>query len=285
MENSVFVRVVGNEFANYIDGVTQAPIDWFGPLAHVNVLLGATNSGKSRLMRELARPAMRTQASGDLVQAARVIYRTCERWSGSPILLRLRFSFVNAIRDGLQIPAEYQEKLRGLDYSAEYQLDGFFFDQISTDLSAILAQNKNAKERYGPLQTRAAWLWLASSYFNDEKSYLRTRIMLRVKPGESSDLPSGFADDLATVEPYLRTLSNLSAPTLDDRSRVYVPVLRSAVRLFHSDSPFGPGEDVLGDTIRANYGFADSDVEVFTGGDSTKRSEPLAMVFLNREKT
>lgn len=52
-----FIQLIhydGNELKHYVDQDGQV-LKFFGPISRVNILVGATNSGKSRFMRGLAK--------------------------------------------------------------------------------------------------------------------------------------------------------------------------------------------------------------------------------------
>lgn len=67
------------DFSSYKDSEGDAQLGWIGPIAHVNAFVGATNSGKSRFLRGLARTDRYTFLSRQAIDDFTTMIRICER--------------------------------------------------------------------------------------------------------------------------------------------------------------------------------------------------------------
>ncbi|MFN8511784.1 MAG: AAA family ATPase [Thermomicrobiales bacterium] len=160
------------------------------------------------------------------------------------------------------------EVLRGSDFDRPHSIEGNLFSQIVNAVEAILDLAPDQEERYGILRTRTAVISLAVAHYRDPERIPGHGTYLVISPDSESEVRSGLVDDLVRLSSALQSWLAADAPTYDEPKRVYIPTLRSAMRMF------GTGQegwrsistDVFAATIIENYDLKDvGQLEVFTG--------------------
>lgn len=86
-----YLRIDGQHFEGYVDAPRDTPLGWLGPIARINVFVGATNAGKSRFLRALARNEHYTLIPGQSVATVNDITNLCTQWSTTTEVLPMHF--------------------------------------------------------------------------------------------------------------------------------------------------------------------------------------------------
>ncbi len=250
-----YLRIDEQHFTGYIDARIGEPLRWLGPLARINVLVGATNAGKSRFLRALAREAPYVAVPKRALPTLRALTTLCERWGTTEERIPLRFM---GSSEPHVPPANASTFIREIHRLAEqvndygqFTYDAELFRRVSQAVERTLGHPSSdtaTMEAYASLETRRRWL-----------------ARLREVPGVSA----GFEAALRELRGLLERWIAVAPCDVATPDRIYIPTLRSAVRLFDPKGGAKIDEDVLEATFRMNYNWGlgppDQQPEVFTG--------------------
>lgn len=279
----------------------ENPIYSFGPLGVINIFVGATNAGKSRFLRSLAKAENYQFYSKELYQAVSNL-KSCVRWFAKSNET-IHFSINN--HNGHQIsgapivlynmPGWIKEALAGVQSRSNYDLeinsDFFtkFADLVEHDVALQFSKEDAEKKRIegNPHQLQKEFtiaLWA--------RNLLRGELLARIADQKKQsngaiyypDQPESF---IRRGSPYLSFPIDSVSSTWQDKylqlldsweylryneevfsekppQRIYIPTLRSAVSL---SDPNGKRltYDIFEQTVRRNYQLDDKQVKVFTG--------------------
>jgi predicted ATPase len=270
MEKLQYIQTMqdtGEELANYVDENGER-LSTFGPILRVNILVGATNSGKSRFMRGLAKsPGYVSFPLDPSVARPDSMLSACEGLSHK------------------QFQIDVEANLESHEY----------------DLAALVTELPWLEEILKPAQAGPQQMTLKQHDFRRIKSLLVQEL---TKPGGGTDAnrrrailsnyvqayrfalqtPDGriadkewlslrkeglTEDSIRRIEGVLNFVEALLTPPhtckITPPEVVYIPVLRTAVPL--KEISTSDTADYLGQSISENYGLgsAGGKVEVFTG--------------------
>lgn len=284
----------------------ENPILAFGPLGQINIFVGATNAGKSRFLRLLAKCESYRFYSRELHEAVSDL-RTCSQWlAASEEGITFRINQQGAeLTDRSPIlfstmPKWAKEALKGVqpkrDYNVTFNSDFFqkwipLFEQFAAD-SIGKPSGKDGKISGDSGEIEIA-LWARNLMQGEEPARERDEEGKRQGKHYFRDDFESFTArksqylsfDVDTVSKawrdiFLRLwgafdyLRQMDAIATEKRpQRIYIPTLRSAVSLT-DDVGKRLTYDVFEQTVRNNYFLRGGTLQVFTGNrlyDTLKR--------------
>lgn len=250
-----YLRLDEHRFSGYRDARTAVPLCWLGPLAHINVLVGATNAGKSRFLRALAREAPFVIVPEEALPVLAALTALCARWGQTDERLPMQFMGSSRPRVTLANTSTYAQEIYRLaepvDNHGQFTYDAELFRWVSKAVERTLGHPPDESatiEAYAGLETRRRWL---------------------ARLPEGSGVSAEFRNALRELCDLLARWVDLAPLGIDAPRRIYIPTLRSAVRLFDPQGGTRIENDILEATFRTNYGWGlgptGQQPEVFTG--------------------
>lgn len=260
------MKNVGAELEHYVDEDGQR-LSVFGPVSRVNILVGPTNSGKSRFMRGLIKGVGYAASWHDPSSAdPGTVLNTCTRLSRQDfhILARVNPDSREYDPDTLSVDSPWllqQLQSASTGNVLEIHLTPRDFRALRGQLEQELTdptsstQRSKRRARLGELVEKYR-LGLPMTDVSCDDFNLLTF--------EGTPLSEDVAESILTVIKFIDQLS-LKEPQELQPTKVYIPVLRTAVPLEGSGS--SSTDDQLALTVIANYQLdpLGGKVEVFTG--------------------
>jgi hypothetical protein len=275
MEKLLYIQTeqdTGKELENYIDQDGER-LSTFGPISRVNILVGATNSGKSRFMRGLVRSSSYVGLSLDpSIASPSSVLNICGRLS------RKKFHILIEVnREGHEYdPEALAKEFPGLAPYLKPAKQG-----KAPELPWSLTQRDFSKIKGLLMQeyTKTVGGTDAGRRRDQLNDLVRVhRLVLGISDLGTADRDYWFnvqkegltEHDIENIETILKFIEALPSPPplahkLTPPMVVYIPVLRTAVRL--QDISTSNTTDSLSQSILTNYEIDPSSgkVEVFTG--------------------
>jgi hypothetical protein len=258
---------VGEELDNYIDQDGER-LSTLGPIGRVNILIGPTNSGKSRFMRGLARSSRFICVSIDpSAPHPNHALNSCKRLFSEKYRITIEIDRTQPGFDESTLTEDYGWLARHVrparqDKTSRILLNAHDFRHIAGLLERKLVDPTRS--------TKTSRDWEELSQFAE--SY---RFGLQASKSGDTDVEwitlhrSGLTEEaLDSIEGVLRFIESLSdrvSVECTPRKVVYIPVLRTAVALAGADSV--GSADLLAQSVGANYALdsRSGNIEVFTG--------------------
>jgi hypothetical protein len=268
MEKLQYIQTIkdtGEELEHYIDQDGER-LSILGPISRVNILVGATNSGKSRFMRGLAKSPSYVSFSLDpRIAHPSSILNICTRLS------RKKFRIVIEVNpegreydpETLNIDSPWlMQRLKSAKRGRkpETSLTQRDFSQVRGLLEQELTDGTDAQRRRSMLDD------LAQAYrFALQTSDCSTVAREWLSIQEEEGLTKDTIESIGTVLEFIEALSSSKSTRLSPLEVVYIPVLRTAVPLKGVST--SDTMDHLAQSISEIYGLGLSGgtVKVFTG--------------------
>lgn len=279
----------------------ENPIFAFGPLGYINIFVGATNAGKSRFLRTLAKENnYGFFLSIEVVQAFKILSEELAYLALAHDKIRFVVNYVATqhyggvakTHPGSSLPRWIREASEGLsrqsrfDFSADTQLfsrlqsvkEDFLINRLEEKSDPRSSINKfGLDDEYATLLMMRN-LVRGEHLVEKEKIGLAQRNLYSSTPDQSitEHQSQEFAFDLSQSsqefeEHFLRFVDALEMLCEQDRlsyttppQRIYIPTLRSAVTLSGPDGK-RLEYDIFEETVKRNYQLEDTGLEIFTG--------------------
>jgi hypothetical protein len=252
-----------DDLTNYRSSADSLPLDTIGPLDRVNLFVGATNSGKSRIMRALAKSDCYTLFDSPLeCSELYALLDLSKRLSNASFSIDL--SFNNQISDVFytdnserkQRYAALTRSIGGREYLRTPRNDRLTNEQLK-HLPAQL--EKGFSTQTGPTADLESLLFkFAFVGFLTEKGFDNRRFGCQLS-GFSETASKEFLSFAKCIERVITIGREHQIPR-----RIYVPVLRTGVRLYDPNVP--QIHDIFESTLTRNYGLeTHQKLEIFTG--------------------
>ncbi|MBL7202530.1 MAG: AAA family ATPase [Anaerolineae bacterium] len=238
---------MGDELAAYLAADNQ-PLHSFGPIARINILVGATNSGKSRFLRGLAR-----SSSYGLFNERNAIDQLSSALDACEAVSKLQFSSSVAVMSAhYDTPRTSGWRVKDPGAAVRDRVTFVWepnrFLEIKEQLQAVLQP--------ADLDAQQA----ARQPVMDSMARL-TPLMRTISSGRAPK--SCHFELIELIYGYLESLTSSEPPTVVHPPKVYIPVLRSAV--FLRGCRLTPHADVFAETLRQNHDLGKHDIDLFTG--------------------
>lgn len=245
----------GERYQDYRDAISGESVEVIGPFSRINLLVGANNAGKSRLVRKVFEARTVQLLPGEYDEKLRAIhdkFLEIERAVGRGSTIRAQWNSGGAICK--------VETIRKLRARAEAKTPQFWLPMLKERINGLglptnLADRTEIEEVFQVLlvavQNRAKPKMDATFRVDRDEG----------RPIEiSSDLWQLFSD-----------VAKFEMITSDSQKKTYIPVHRTAASLFH-DKKERESRDIFRTSIVQNYGLPiDTTHDVFTGLDLYER--------------
>ena len=272
----------GEELGHYIDQ-DGCKLRSFGSVSHVNILVGATNSGKSRFMRGLAKNSPYKSITLDLgLPTPQYILNLCQKLKDENFSVRIVVNpHGNAIANDPKILgqiksawlAQQLKRSKNGQKPREHNWDARIFSTILGFLEPLFGDlETNDSQQLHGVKANIEWVQFGIK----EPDELDKEWCLI----ERNNLTQAIVDDIKEVIDFCEILSDEILNRYYPKQVIYVPVLRTAMILKEiSPTKSGNETDRLTSAIISNYDFnieqnknrdnkkkpLNNDVEVFTG--------------------
>ncbi|MBK8901539.1 MAG: AAA family ATPase [Anaerolineaceae bacterium] len=279
---------VGEELKNYHDQDSHE-LEVFGPYTRVNIFVGATNSGKSRLMRGLAKSAPFNVLSLDPeLGHPHSFFSTCFYLRQQDFRISIntnseKRSLQNEDQDILaQLSPHVLKHIRRFNgRTSRTTINGPFFQQFEDEFRAWLAGNRpNDQNQIREFEYKAELITIAINTLskNDEE-------WIKI---EKQNLTSDIEEKMRSLASYFEALTINSLNQISPPKIVYIPTLRTATWL----NGVTDVSDKIGAAVSQNYKLNEKSkreapnvpVEVFSGNNlySTVLNEKSGEAFETR---
>jgi hypothetical protein len=283
-------------FANYVSTDESMLFD-FGPLARVNIFVGATNSGKSRFLRELAKREYVTpfpsQQVHQTVQKLRVSFASLTQ---SPTALQFRVKQNNSHTFDRWAAPWLSSILKKVPVSTDLEIvyDRDFFQSLHATLEMFIDRRLNPKrgssitslddlEMGGELCyaliaaeiIRENWEAEAGVYKREygREATIASHGEISAFGFQYTNHTRAFEEDFVQFWQAFEFLKSIEPPaSFTPKERIYIPTLRTAISLRNDDQDGTKIEsDIFASTIRHSYGIRAYDqvkktgLQIFTG--------------------
>lgn len=264
------IRETGEELEHYIDQDGEK-LSTFGPISRVNILVGTTNSGKSRFMRGLVKSPSYVLLSTDpsIVHPSSIL-NICKRLSRKKFLIRIEVNLEGGEYDEEALTKEFPwlaPHLRSAKKKGEMPelcLTQRDFLTIGSWLNQEYTDSRSGRERQ---KRRVRLNDLAQKYrFALRTSDCNTADEEWFSLHKKEELTKDTIESIETVLEFIEALPSFNPQMLTPSKVVYIPVLRTAV--FLKGISTSNSTDSLARSIGENYGLLEPSgarVEVFTG--------------------
>lgn len=261
------IKDTGEELKHYIDQDGER-LSIFGPISRVNILIGATNSGKSRFMRGLVKsPSYVGFPLGPSIAHPSSVLNVCTRLSNKDFHILIKANPESREHDPEALAKEFPWMAQYLRPTKkgeipELHLTGRNFSSIKELLRQELMDpisGSKAQQRRGQLNDLAQKYQFAlqtSGPSTADREWFSLR---------KDRLTEDVIEDIKTVLEFVEASPSPRARNITPLKIVYIPVLRTAVALKEANT--SNTADYLAQSVSVNYGLDSSDgkVEVFTG--------------------
>lgn len=241
----------GQAMDAYLGGDTTSVLSSFGPLSDVNIFVGANNSGKSRLMREIARRSHHkyfwTHESPDVLARAETLKR--ELGMHSPAAT---FTWKNNAKGPNARQGHIQKAIEFL-----LQPEMALGDLVDAVLLALeRTTGGDTAESAAALGLVTILAAAANAAEDPEETGILSELSFSLKAKNPRDLLRKTTRDfVGACREFVR------APVFKPKSRYYIPGVRSPI-------PISGGRkdaDLVEAMLRRNLNLEDRDLSVFTG--------------------
>ncbi len=262
---------VGEELKNYHDQDGH-DLEVFGPYTRVNIFVGATNSGKSRLMRGLAKSAPFNVLSLDPeLGHPHSFFSTCLYLQRQDFRISIntnpeKRSFKNEEQDILaQLSPHVLKHIRRFNGRKNRTIiSGPYFEQFENEFRTWLAGNRpNDDNQIREFEYKAELIRIAiNTLSKKDEEWIKI---------EKQNLTSDIEGKMRSLANFFEALNNNSLKQVIPPKIVYIPTLRTATWL----SGVTDGNDKIGTAVSKNYKFNEKprkeapkvSIEVFSGND------------------
>ncbi len=267
----------------------ENPILAFGPLGRINIFVGATNAGKSRFLRTLAKnegyafyPSSRIyEAFRDVISLLDQLSKTTASAKLFVDYTKIQYLGVTPQHPGTALPPWVRQATPDIKPNSKFELtvNAEFFSRLNNQKWEFLP---NRLERRTNAKSSLDLMNLGDDY----QVLLLVRNLLRGEREIKSTAPNhsilarrwdnsfyfSIDESFAQIEDsFLRFVDSLQLlcelpEVLSQKppQRIYIPILRSAVSLSDENGQ-RLGFDIFEKTVRRNYKLDDASLEIFTG--------------------